>query len=86
MSNDELKKGVDVLGKEAARKAAGRDKSDMTASDFDAGYGAGQDASDLDSPTTAKDVVERVRREYKGNEEERAAYREGYAAGANRNR
>jgi hypothetical protein len=87
MNNNDLQRGGEAIGREAARKAAGRDRSDDTASDFDAGHAAGRQASDPDSATTDKDVVERVRREYQGlNEEQRAAYRDGYASGANRNR
>ena len=84
---NDLKKGGEAMAKEAARKAAGRDKSDDTGSDFDAGWRSGREASDPDSPTTAQDVVNRVRKDYKNlNKEQRAAYRDGYASGANRNR
>lgn len=87
MGDRELQQGGEAIGKEGARKAVGRDRSDNTASDFDSGYAAGRQASDPDSPTTTKDVVDRVRNEYAGlNEEQRAAYRDGYASGSNRNR
>lgn len=79
--------GREAMEKEAARKDAGRDRADDTASDFDAGWAAGREASDPNSPTTSRDVVDRVRREYRDlDAAQRAAYREGYAAGANRNR
>lgn len=80
-------KGAEVMEQESSRKAAGRDRVDDTASDFDAGWRAGRDASDPDNQTTARDVVSRVRDDYKDlNEDQRAAYRDGYASGANRNR
>jgi hypothetical protein len=83
MSNNELKKGGAAIGKESDRKAAGRDRSDDTASDFDAGHAAGRDASDPNSRTG--DIKKKIREEYKGlNKEERDAYRDGYASGSRR--
>lgn len=85
MSNDtsEFQSGVDAIEREGDRKAAGRDRADDTASDFDAGWAAGRDDRNPDSPTSPKDSRQRVRDEYgPRTKKERAAYRDGYASGA----
>ena len=50
----DFSKGIDTLKREAARKAAKRDRSDMTASDFDAGYRAGRDTRNYNTKSTVK--------------------------------
>ncbi len=81
----DLERGGEALAKEAARKQAGRDRSDETAADFDEGWRAGREASDPENETTAQDVRDRVRGEYEDKtEEEREAYRAGYASGSDR--
>jgi hypothetical protein len=86
MSRSELQRGGEAAAREAARRAAGRDRSDETASDFDDGYVAGRAASDPESNASSQDVKKGITDKYKGlNEDERAAFRDGYAAGANQN-
>ena len=83
---DDFDQAGKTLASQKALKDAGRDASDGNADHFHAGFASGRDASNPDLPTTTKDVVDRVRREYPGDTDGRAAYRDGYAAGANRNR
>ncbi len=83
---DDFDRARDYLGATKAMKDAGYDASDGTSDQFQAGYRSGRDASNPDLPTTTQDVVDRIRNEYPRDPDQARPYRDGYAAGANRNK
>lgn len=79
----EFEAGSEAVQEKADAKNAGYDDTHEQASDFKEGWQAGHDASDPDDPRGAGAVKEQVHKEYEGkNEEEREAYKQGYASGA----
>jgi hypothetical protein len=81
---NEFERGLGAIKKNRDRNEKGHTVSEQR-EPFDTGWDTGRLASDPEDPSTAKDIVKKVRGEYKPlGPDARKAYREGYASGSDR--